>query len=91
MQKIELGRKVMDLAFGKKVEGTVAAVLRNPDPASQRYVIRAGENLVDARVQSYYRLAALVPIYIPRPLLQPGDVFEARTLSARPWTDGQTI
>lgn len=81
----------MDLVFGKKVEGTVAAVLRNPDPSSQRYIVDTGENLVDTRVRSYFMMAPLVPVYLPRPLLQPGDIFDARTLSAGPWIDGQKI
>ncbi len=91
MQKSELGRKLMDFALGKKIEGTVAAVLRNPDPGSQRYIVDTGENLVDARVRSYHMMAPLVPIYFSRPTLQPGDIFDSRTLSARPWINGQII
>ncbi len=81
----------MDLAFGKRVEGTVAAVLRSPDSVSQRYIINTGENLIDAKVRSYFMMAPLFPVYFPRPPLQRGDVFDARTLSASPWVDGQTI
>lgn len=81
----------MDLAFGKKVEGTVAAVLRNPDNISQRYIVSTQSGLVDTRVKSYFMLAPLVPIYFYRPPLRCGDIFDARTLSAHTWIDGQTI
>ncbi|MBP9716453.1 MAG: hypothetical protein KBD51_00765 [Candidatus Levybacteria bacterium] len=91
MQKGELGRRMSDFILGKKVEGTVAAVLRNPDPSSQRYIVDTGKNLMDTRVRSYFMMAPLIPVYFPRPPLQRGDVFDARTLSSRPWVDGQKI
>jgi len=91
MQKGELGRRVMDFAFGKKIEGTVAAVLRNPDPGSQRYIVDTGKDLIDAKIRSYHLMAPLVPVYFPRPPLQQGDIFDSRTLSARPWINGQII
>lgn len=91
MQKSELGHRAVDLALGKRVEGAVAAVLRNPDSVSHRYIVRTGDNHLDTRVQSYFRLSALVPIYLLRQSLQCGDVFDARTLSTKTWTDRQKI
>ncbi len=91
MNKQEAIKRAADFLLGKKVEGTVVAVLRSPDPSAQRYIIDTGINLIDTRVRSYSMMASLVPVYYPRPPLQRGDVFDARTISSSPWVDGQKI
>ncbi len=91
MNRHEAMRRATDFLLGKKVEGTVAAVLRRPEDLSQRYVVNTGNELLVTKVHPYHTLTPLIPIYFPRPTLQRGDTFNERTRHVAPWVEGQKV
>ncbi len=91
MNRHESVRRATDFLLGKKIEGTVAAVLRRPEDLSQRYVVNTGKELLAIKVYPYHTLTPLIPVYFPRPTLKRGDIFNERIRNVAPWVEGQNI
>ncbi len=92
MKPIEFGSRIADFAFGKKVEGKVAAVIPSRIPTSDRYVVDTGQEHLDVHV---IRIENHDPVFLRshtfHPPLDRGQEISRRAFHIRPWVDGQAI
>lgn len=89
-RKEALGR-VADFALGKKVEGTVSAVLPSQINFSRRYAVATKDGIVDTHISAVTQSFFPLPFYFPRPQFRRGERIEERAVRVRPWIDGQII
>ena len=93
MNRSELGNRISDFVLGKKVEGTVVAVLPSSRADSSRYVIDTGDELVDVHVPliKNHGLVISHASYTYNPPLNRSDYLNARATSVKAWIDGQQV
>ncbi|MBI2034210.1 MAG: hypothetical protein HYT11_00585 [Candidatus Levybacteria bacterium] len=89
----EIVNRVADFILGKKVEGTVSAVLPNTRPTHLRYVVETGAVLLDVQVPVIENHGIFIQAasYTFHPQLSRRDSINLRLRNVRPWVDGQTI
>lgn len=88
--KEALGR-IADLVLGKKVEGTVSAVLPSQLGLSRRYAIATKDGILDTHFSAVSRPLFPIPIYFPKPYFSRGQRIAERAVDVKPWVDGQII
>lgn len=93
MNKSELGSRIADVFFGKKIEGTVAAVLPSSTINTSRYVVDTGNELLDVHVPLIENHGLFIShsSYTYHPPLNRNDRLSARATSVKDWIDGQQI
>lgn len=83
--------RAADFILGKKVEGTISAVLPSQIGFARRYAVSTKDGILDAHVSSVSQPLFPFPFHFPRQPHRRGERIEERAIRVRPWIDGQII
>ena len=88
MNRHELGKKLTEVFMGKKVDGTIAAVLHPRRGFSSRIAVSTEEGLVDLDLTNFDQNG--FRFWQKPEALRKGQVFSRRIRQIKPWVDGQS-